>query len=328
MERSATASHEPWNKGKLVGQKSPLKLKEIWAVRVRLQIADRVRELALFNLAIDSKLRACDLVRLRVRDVAHGERVAARAIVMQQKTQRPVQFEITEQTRAAVANWIGYARLKPEDYLFPSRLRESPHLSTRQYQRGDSQAAAANAERAISIASSHSLQGHTDLAMLFRHTNSDARLNTEVLRDLYRRLKSSTISAMQRTYALCALAALYARSLDAEQGRSVLASIDENSRRGVYAPEILRIEGELIAKSTVSGDGDAERCFRNAVGLARAREEKSFELRAATSLARLLYGQGRRAEAHAALAGVYDWFTEGFDTTDLKAAKTLLEILA
>jgi len=94
MEHSATS--EPWNKGKLVGQKSPLKLKEIWAVRIRLQIAGRIRELALFDLAIDSKLRACDLVGLRVRDVAHGERVAARTIIMQQKTQWPVQFEITE----------------------------------------------------------------------------------------------------------------------------------------------------------------------------------------------------------------------------------------
>jgi integrase len=134
MEQSATAGqrHEPWNKGKLVGQKSPLKLKDIWAVRIRLQIANHIRDLALFDLAIDSKLRACDLVRLRVRDVAHGERVAARATVMQQKTQRPVQFEITEQTRDAVAKWIDHTRLKPEDFLFPSRLRESPHLSTRQ----------------------------------------------------------------------------------------------------------------------------------------------------------------------------------------------------
>lgn len=89
---------EPWNKGKLVSQKAPLKLKDIGAIRVRLQIADRARELALFNLAIDSKLRSCDLVKLRVRDVCHGDRVAARTMVMQQKTQRPVQFEITEQT--------------------------------------------------------------------------------------------------------------------------------------------------------------------------------------------------------------------------------------
>jgi integrase len=130
MEQSATAGHhhEPWNKGKLVGQKSPLKFKDIWAVRIRLQIANRTRDLALFDLAIDSKLRACDLVRLRVRDVVQGDRVADRAIFMQQKTQRPVQFEITEQTREAVATWIERARLKPEDYLFPSRLRTKASL--------------------------------------------------------------------------------------------------------------------------------------------------------------------------------------------------------
>jgi integrase len=126
---------QPWNKGKLVGQKAPLRLRDIWAIRVRLEINDRKRELALFNLAIDSKLRGCDLVQLRVRDVAHGERIAARTIVMQQKTQRPVQFEITEPTRKAVFAWIQAAELKPEDYLFPSRLRLSPHLSTRQYAR-------------------------------------------------------------------------------------------------------------------------------------------------------------------------------------------------
>ena len=108
---------EPWNKGKLVGQKAPLKLKEIWAIRVRLQLADRRRELALFNLAIDSKLRACDLVKLRVRDVCNGQIVASRAIVLQQKTQRPVQFEITEPTREAVSNWITCAGLSPEQPL-------------------------------------------------------------------------------------------------------------------------------------------------------------------------------------------------------------------
>ena len=95
--------HSPWNKGKLVGQKVPFKLKEIWAIRVRLQIFGRTRELALFDLGIDSKLRACDLLKLKVRDVCHGERVAARAIVLQQKTSRPVQFEITEPTRTAEA---------------------------------------------------------------------------------------------------------------------------------------------------------------------------------------------------------------------------------
>jgi integrase len=131
----AASQRVPWNKGKLVGQKAPLKLKDIWAIRVRLQIGGRTRELALFNLAIDSKLRSCDLVKLRVRDVCHGNVVAARAMVMQQKTQRPVQFEITEQTRESLLVWIQVAGRRSDDYLFPSRIHGSPHLSTRQYAR-------------------------------------------------------------------------------------------------------------------------------------------------------------------------------------------------
>ena len=127
--------HEPWNKGKLIGQKAPLKLKEIWAIRVRLELSNRIRDLALFNLAIDSKLRACDLVKLKVRDISHGDRISSRAIVMQQKTVRPVQFEITEQTRKSISEWLQLATLRSDSYLFPSRLHESPHLSTRQYAR-------------------------------------------------------------------------------------------------------------------------------------------------------------------------------------------------
>ena len=125
----------PFNKGRLVGQKAPLKLKEVWSIRIRLQLANRVRELALFNLAIDSKLRGCDLVRLRVKDIAHGNQIASRAIVMQQKAHRPVQFEITEQTRRTVSSWITKAQLKADQYLFSSRIHESPHISTRQYAR-------------------------------------------------------------------------------------------------------------------------------------------------------------------------------------------------
>ena len=102
---------------------------------MRLQIAERTRDLELFNLAIDSKLRASDLTKLRVRDVAHGERVSSRAIVMQQKTHRPVQFEITEQTRTALETWKHQAQLSSEDCLFPSRLHASDHFSTRQYAR-------------------------------------------------------------------------------------------------------------------------------------------------------------------------------------------------
>lgn len=125
----------PWNKGKVVGQKLPLKAKEVWAVRFRLQLQHRARDLALFNLGIDSKLRGCDLTTLRVRDVVQGGRVASRAIVMQQKTQRPVKFEVTEQTRDSIGAWVSQAGLRPDDFLFPSRIAASPHLTTRQYGR-------------------------------------------------------------------------------------------------------------------------------------------------------------------------------------------------
>ena len=125
----------PWNKGKIVGQKAPLKLKDIWAIRIRLQLGHRTRELALFDLGLDSKLRACDLVRLRVRDVCHGDRVSTRAIVLQQKTSQPVQFEITQPTRDAIGEWMKEAALTPDYFLFPSRLHDSPHLGTRQYAR-------------------------------------------------------------------------------------------------------------------------------------------------------------------------------------------------
>ena len=99
-----TTRREPWNKGKIVGQKAPFKLKDIWALRVRLQMQDRVRELALFDLGIDSNLRGCDLVRLKIRDIFHGDLVASRAIVMQQKTQ----------ATCAVRNHAGHTRGRPK----------------------------------------------------------------------------------------------------------------------------------------------------------------------------------------------------------------------
>lgn len=126
---------EPWNKGKIVGQKALFKPKDIWALRVRLQIENRVRELALLNLGIDSKLRGCDLVALKVRDVCHGDQVASRAVILQHKTQRPVQFEITATTREALQKWIKAAGLMSDSFLFPSRLHGSTHLGTRQYAR-------------------------------------------------------------------------------------------------------------------------------------------------------------------------------------------------
>ena len=126
---------EPWNKGRLIGQKRPLRPKDVWAIRVRLQIGGLGRDLALFNLAIDSKLRACDLVALRINDVDAGGRIRERATIVQKKTGRPVQFEITEPTRAALRDWLANLGHRLGGYLFPSRFRGSLHLSTRQYAR-------------------------------------------------------------------------------------------------------------------------------------------------------------------------------------------------
>lgn len=122
-------------KGRLVGQKPPLQPREVWSIRVRLQISGKKRDQALFNLAIDSKLRSCDLIKLRVGDISQAGRVKERAVVVQQKTGRPVQFELTEQTRETLRNWITEQELQDADYLFPSRMQDSPHLSTRQYAR-------------------------------------------------------------------------------------------------------------------------------------------------------------------------------------------------
>ena len=125
----------PWNKGRLVGQKRPLKPKEVWAIRVRLQLENRKRDLALFNLAIASKLRGCDLVSLRVEDIAVGGHVRDRATIIQRKTGRSVQFEITEQTRASLQDWLKARPANPGPFVFPSRVHNQPHLTARQYAR-------------------------------------------------------------------------------------------------------------------------------------------------------------------------------------------------
>lgn len=135
MDVSQTTPRFPWNKGKLTGQKPPLKLREIWGIRIRLQLAGNPRDIALFNLAIDGKLRGCDLVRLRVLDISHHGAVMRRATIVQRKTRRPVQFELTEQTRQSVAAWLGHVGRAGPDYLFPGRSPGQGHLSTRQYAR-------------------------------------------------------------------------------------------------------------------------------------------------------------------------------------------------
>jgi len=125
----------PWNKGKLTGQKPPLLPKHVWAIRTQLQLTGRVRDLALFNLAIDSKLRGCDLVALRIEDVAPHGYALDRATVRQKKTGRPVKFELTDHTRAAVDEHLRYKRRKHGEYLFCGHGHLYRHLSTRQYAR-------------------------------------------------------------------------------------------------------------------------------------------------------------------------------------------------
>ena len=124
-----------WNKGRLVGQKRPLKPKHVWAIRVRLELAENHRDLALFNMAIDSKLRGCDLVSLRVADIYASGHVKDRASILQSKTQMPVRFEITEGTRASVERWMEEPLMVGSEYLWPGRFHQRLHISTRQYAR-------------------------------------------------------------------------------------------------------------------------------------------------------------------------------------------------
>ena len=135
LVRPVGRDQRPWNKGLLIGQKRPLEPKHVWSIRVRLEIARLWRDLVIFNLAIDSKLRASDLVKLRLDDICSGAKVRHRATIVQKKTARPVQFEITEQSRSSVETWLPMLRTTGSRYLFPSRLHESPHISTRQYAR-------------------------------------------------------------------------------------------------------------------------------------------------------------------------------------------------
>ena len=126
---------EPWNKGKLVGQKPPLKQEQIWSIRVRLEMDKKIRDLAMFNLALDSKLPGCDLVKQFVSDVSRGAEILARSQIVQQKTKRPVVFEITSRTRKALSDWISFKKLTSVEYLFPSCMNPKNHITTRHYAR-------------------------------------------------------------------------------------------------------------------------------------------------------------------------------------------------
>jgi integrase len=125
----------PWNKEKLTGAKPPLRPKHVWSIRTKLQIEGRARDLAMFNLAIDSKLRGCDVVTIRVEDVAAGGYTADRATVRQKKTGRPVRFELSEQTRQAVDDYLKSTAKRPGEFLFTGRRDLGRNITTRQYAR-------------------------------------------------------------------------------------------------------------------------------------------------------------------------------------------------
>ncbi|SLN73423.1 site-specific tyrosine recombinase XerC [Roseovarius albus] len=129
------ACRPAWNKGCIVGQKRPLLPKHVGAIRVRLEIADNFRDLALFKLAIDSKLRGCDLVELMVADVYAAGQVKERTSIIQSKTQKSVRFEITEGTRKSLLRWMEQPLMVGSEYLWPGRFHERLHISTRQYAR-------------------------------------------------------------------------------------------------------------------------------------------------------------------------------------------------
>jgi integrase len=131
----AFAERHPWNTGRTPGAKRALKPQQIWAIRFWLDRERRMRDRALFDLAIDSKLRGCDLVRIRIGDLVSGGRVRNRAIVIQTKTGRPVQFELLEPARGSLLAWLERRGGALEDFAFPSRIDHSDHLSTRQYAR-------------------------------------------------------------------------------------------------------------------------------------------------------------------------------------------------
>src|SRR6266852_5952831 len=132
---SSTSKLSAWNKGKLTGAKPPLRPKHVWSIRTKLQVEGRTRDLAMFNLAIDSKLRGCDVVALKVEDVAPNGYSVDRATVRQKKTGQPVRFELTEQTRQAVDHYIRVAGKKPGEFLFGGRRGPGRCMTTRQYAR-------------------------------------------------------------------------------------------------------------------------------------------------------------------------------------------------
>ena len=167
---AAMQTRVPWNAGKNVGSKRPLTQKQIWAIRFHLDREGRLRDRALFDLAIDSKLRGCDLVKLKIGDVVAGADIRNRATVIQQKTRRPVQFELTADVRASLLSWLERRGGSITDFLFPSRIDHAGHMSTRQYARLVGEWVTAIGLRKAEYGT-HSLR-RTKAAMIYRATGN------------------------------------------------------------------------------------------------------------------------------------------------------------
>ena len=159
-----------WNAGKIVGTKRPLTQKQIWAIRFFLDREGRMRDRALFDLAIDSKLRGCDLVKIGISDVVAGTEIRTRAIVVQQKTGRPVQFELTADVRVSLLAWLERRGGSTEDFVFPSRIDHAKHMGTRQYARLVDEWVTAIGLRCVEYGT-HSLR-RTKAAMIYRATGN------------------------------------------------------------------------------------------------------------------------------------------------------------
>ena len=160
----------PWNKGRLVGAEPPLKPNHVWAIRTRLQLNGRTRDLAMFNLAIDSKLRGCDLIALRIEDVAPHGYAAERSTVRQKKTGRPVQFEMTEQTRQSIDAYLALIGKKQAGYLFVGRRGPDRCMTTRQYSRLVSEWLTSTGLDPLKFAT-HSLR-RTKATLIYRRTGN------------------------------------------------------------------------------------------------------------------------------------------------------------
>ena len=214
-----------WNKGRIVGQKRPLKPKHVWAIRVRLELAENHRDLALFNMAIDSKLRGCDLVKMKVVDVMASGQIKERASVLQSKTLKPVRFEISEGTRTSVEKWMEDELMVGSEYLWPGRFHERLHISTRQYARIvrdwvtsiglEASAYGTHSMRRTKVTQIYKKTGNLRaVQLLLGHTKMDStvRLNLKMPLPLQRPLKSSNLGRLPTT-GPCCTAAFRKRSL-------------------------------------------------------------------------------------------------------------------